>query len=72
MIKNKIELDIFSGQQNPSFEITKEDFAAFIEDVNNLEKAGPDKLFDGLGFRGIVLSESNSTFIYILSKHKIT
>lgn len=64
----KIELDVFSGQINPSFEITREDFTAVYNEVNKLEKAESILLFDGLGFRGIILSEINSTFIYIQNK----
>lgn len=61
----KIDLDFFSGLQNPSFVITMEDFAALYEEVIKLEKSEPMVLFDGLGFRGIILSEMNSTFIYL-------
>ena len=64
----RIELDFFSGQQNPSFEITKEEFKAIYEEVITLEKAEPVLFFDGLGFRGIIIFETNSTFIYIQNK----
>jgi len=64
----KIELDFFSGVQNPSLEITMEDFTALYGDIITLERAEPNLLFDGLGFRGIILSETNSTFIYVQNK----
>lgn len=51
----KIELDIFSGQQNPAFEISKEQFDNILDEINKLEESEPVKLFDGLGFRGIIL-----------------
>jgi len=64
----RIELDIFSGMPNPSFEISREDFAALCEEVTALENAEPALLFDGLGFRGIIVSGPISTFLCIQNK----
>ncbi len=64
----KIQLDFFSGLQNHSFEITREDFVDMYKEVTALETAEAALFFDGLGFRGIILSEANSTFIYIQNK----
>ena len=65
---HKIELDCFSGLQNPSFEITKEDFVTLYEEVMKLEKASSLSLYDGLGFRGIILSEGNALIITVQNK----
>jgi hypothetical protein len=64
----RIELDFFSGLQNPSFEITREDFEALYEEVFKLGKTESVLFYDGLGFRGIVFSGMKSTFIYIQNK----
>ena len=62
-----IELDFFSGLQNPSFEITKEDFVTLCHEVMRLDEDSSLSVFDGLGFRGVILSEGN-TFIYIQNR----
>lgn len=61
----KLELDFFSGLQNPVLEISEEDFAALCQMILRLEKTTPHPLFDGLGFRGFILSDSISTFLFI-------
>ena len=63
--KYKLELDCFSGRQNPILEISEEDFATLYQEVLKLEKAAPHALFDGLGFRGFILSDSIATFLFI-------
>lgn len=64
----RIELDFFSGLQNPSFEITKADFVNVYDELAKLEKTESVLFYEGLGFRGIVLSGINSTFIHIQKK----
>lgn len=61
----KLELDCFSGRQNPVFEITEEDFAALQRDIQKLEATAGQPLYDGLGFRGFILSDTVATFISI-------
>lgn len=63
--KYKLELDCFSGRQNPVFEISEEDFAPLHQDIQRLETTTYQPLFDGLGFRGFILSDSIATFIFI-------
>lgn len=63
-----IELDFFSGQQNPWYEITKEEFEGVYNEVITFEKDEPNLFFDGLGFRGIILSETNLKSVYIQNK----
>jgi hypothetical protein len=65
---HRIELDFFSGLQNPSFEITKEDFVTLYKEVMKLEKSSSLSLFDGLGFRGVILSEGNTLLITVQNK----
>jgi len=67
-INYKIELDFFSGVQNPSLEITMEDFKTLYREVISLEKSVSSNLFDGLGFRGFIVTTTNSTSIYIQNK----
>jgi len=64
----KIELDLFSGQQNPSFQITRNEFESILNEINKLEESEPIQLFDGLGFRGIVLSGMSSVSIHIQNR----
>lgn len=61
----KLELDCFSGRPNPKFEIAKEDFAVLYSEIQRLETITPQPLFDGLGFRGFVLSDSFATLISV-------
>jgi len=61
----KIELDIFSGNPNPCFDISKDDFLKIYNEVNNLKESPPAPVFDGLGFRGIILKDRNSVLILI-------
>ncbi len=63
--KYKLEIDCFSGRQNPVFEIAEKDFAALHQDIQRLETTARQPLFDGLGFRGFILSDSIATFISI-------
>jgi len=51
-----VELDVFAGRPNPSFPIGKEDFDYIVEEISRLEKSEPVELFDGLGFRGLLLT----------------
>ena len=63
--KYTLELDYFSGRQNPVLEISEKDFTTLYQEIFKLEKTTPHSLFDGLGFRGFILSDSVSTFLFI-------
>jgi hypothetical protein len=52
----KIELDAFSGQANPAFDIRKDEFESILNQIRNQAELNNAILFDGLGFRGILLS----------------
>lgn len=60
-------LDLFSGQPNPSVEITREDFDDLYGQVVS-QKPLRANLFDGLGFRGIVVTNNFGTYISIQNK----
>ncbi|SIS85826.1 hypothetical protein SAMN05421766_104424 [Zobellia uliginosa] len=53
----KLELDILSGGQNPQFEIGPYEFMGLFHTIEALEESATDGFFDGLGFRGFVLSK---------------
>jgi hypothetical protein len=54
----RIELDVFSGRPNPSWQMTAEESAEFRHRTSSLPKT--EKLSDegGLGYRGFVISDS--------------
>jgi hypothetical protein len=56
----KIELDVFSGQPNPAFEIRKDEFESVLNQIRKQRELNNARLFDGLGFRGITLSGPDS------------
>jgi hypothetical protein len=55
-MKCYLEIDYFSGRQNPKLEISYGDFEAQCDEIWRLERSSPQSLFDGLGFRGFILS----------------
>jgi hypothetical protein len=65
----KIELDVFSGQPNPAFEIRKEEFETILNQIRKQRELNNATLFNGLGFRGIVLSGLASDTV--IQKHVI-
>lgn len=56
-----LEIDYFSGRPNPKIALRQEDFAACCEKIYALETTEPRALFDGLGFRGFILSGPGTT-----------
>jgi hypothetical protein len=56
----KVELDVFSGQPNPAFEIRKDEFESILNRIRKQRELNDARLFDGLGFRGIILSGRDS------------
>jgi len=65
----KIELDVFSGQPNPAFEIRKDEFESILNQIRKQRGLNNARLFDGLGFRGIILSGPDSEAV--IQKHVI-
>lgn len=62
-----IMLDVFSGQPNPSVPITREDFGGIYAQVL-MQNPIHATLFDGLGFRGIILNNNFGIEIIIQDK----
>ena len=54
----RVELDIFSGRPNPSWQMSAEEAAEFLHLIRSLPKT--ERLSDegGLGYRGFVISNS--------------
>jgi hypothetical protein len=65
----KIELDVFSGQPNPAFELRKDEFESILNQIRKQRELDNARLFDGLGFRGITLSGPDSEAV--IQKHVI-
>ncbi len=65
----QIELDVFSGQPNPAFEIRKDEFENILNQVRNQRELINPTFFDGLGFRGMILSGATSEAV--IQKHVI-
>ncbi len=51
-----VELDIFSGRPNPSWELSAEDASELAVRMTNLTLAGKPPVMGGLGYRGFVIS----------------
>ena len=58
-----VELDVFSGQPNPAFRITKNEFEVALDQIRKQKELSDARLFDGLGLRGIVLSGLDSSAV---------
>ena len=53
-----VELDVFSGQPNPRWELTPEQLREFRTRVAALpHPPSPARMFDGLGYRGLILRD---------------
>jgi hypothetical protein len=48
----KVTLDIYSGRQNPTWSLTKEQAENLLVIVKGLPASDPCDFFDGLGYRG--------------------
>ena len=57
-MKISIELDVFSGRPNPSWELSPSESGELIKELSPLPEADKNKaeFFDGLGYRGFVIS----------------
>ncbi len=52
----RVELDIFSGRPNPSWELSAEDVSELAGRITNLTPASRSSVMGGLGYRGFVIS----------------
>ena len=57
-MKVSIELDVFSGRPNPSWELTTSESGELLKQLSPLPEADKNKaeFFDGLGYRGFVIT----------------
>jgi hypothetical protein len=51
-----VQLDIFSGKENPAWQLSEEDSAALVKILDQLPGASPNQFFDGLGYRGFLVT----------------
>jgi len=54
--KAKVALDIFSGRQNPSWQLSEEQIKKLFSTLDALPTSEPVEFFDGLGYRGFQVS----------------
>jgi hypothetical protein len=55
-----VELDILSGGTNPSWKLTEPQREELIAKLKDLEALPPQTMFEGLGYRGFVLSPARA------------
>jgi hypothetical protein len=57
-MKISVELDVFSGRPNPSWELSPSESGELFKQLSPLPEADTNKsaFFDGLGYRGFVIS----------------
>ena len=51
-----VELDIFSGKPNPTWDLSFEDSEVFLDMLLKLKQTSKQTLFDGLGYKGFLVS----------------
>ena len=57
-MKISIELDVFSGRPNPSWELTASESGELLKQLSPLPEADKTQapFYDGLGYRGFIIS----------------
>jgi len=57
-MKISIEMDVFSGRPNPSWELSPSESGELLKELSPLPEADKNKVefFDGLGYRGFIIS----------------
>jgi hypothetical protein len=61
-----VELDIFSGQPNPRWELSREQARILQEKLLLLPaRSGPAHMFDGLGYRGVIVHDVDEQRSYM-------
>jgi hypothetical protein len=54
--KAKVTLDIFSGRENPSWQLSEEQINKLLSTLDALPTSERVRFFDGLGYRGFLVS----------------
>jgi hypothetical protein len=52
----RCSLDLYSGRSNPSWDLTPSETAELLARLRALPPTGKETLFDGLGYRGIIVT----------------
>jgi hypothetical protein len=57
-MKISIEMDVFSGRPNPSWELSPSESGELLKELSPLPEADKNKaeFYDGLGYRGFIIS----------------
>lgn len=60
-MKVSVELDVFSGRPNPSWELNTSESGELLKELSLLPEVEKNKaeFFDGLGYRGFIISVLN-------------
>ena len=56
MASTRVELDLFSGRANPSWQLSPDEAAELVRRLANLSVAGNAAAQDVLGYRGLLIS----------------
>ncbi|MBA3322851.1 MAG: hypothetical protein H0T45_15580 [Pyrinomonadaceae bacterium] len=56
----KVTLDVFSGKENPTWLLSEEQADALISVLDALPASVPSSFFDGLGYRGFLVTTTDS------------
>ena len=56
----KVTLDVFSGKENPTWVLSEEQVDAFISVLDALPASAPSSFYDGLGYRGFLVTTTDS------------
>jgi len=54
-VRCEVELDIFSGMPNPSWNLSQPEADAFVHRLGNLRRIAPHELHGNLGYRGFIV-----------------
>lgn len=56
----RVEMDVYSGRPNPTWTLTKEEGEELTKRIAALPQASTGSVSDALGYRGLVVTPSNS------------
>lgn len=60
-VRCKVELDIFSGEPNPTWALTDADADSFVKQLAALQRTAPRQLSAKLGYRGFIIQCTQGT-----------
>ena len=59
----RVEVDLFSGRPNPSWRLTAEESAEFLNRFSALPQTDAGKTHENLGYRGLIVSRPGGTIL---------